>query len=72
MKAVKTVWFFSAVLLAALSGTGAEERSISLFESPTDLSPQGKIDRLVFGLEADQVESFALTTHPLNREAGFV
>ena len=38
----------AAVLTAAVAGAAEEEKTVSVFESSADVTPQGKIDELVF------------------------
>jgi hypothetical protein len=38
----------TAVLIAALAGADEQEKAVSIFESSADVTPQGKIDELVF------------------------
>ena len=45
---MKTPWVLTVVLMGASMGAAADRLPIALFESPTDLRPQGEIDRLVF------------------------
>ena len=45
---VKTPWVLTVVLMVAPMGAAADRLPLAPFESPTDLRPQGEIDRLVF------------------------
>ena len=40
---------FTVVLIAALAGAGVDEGAAALFDGSADLTPQGRIDELVFG-----------------------
>jgi hypothetical protein len=46
---METSLISAVVLMAALAGAAPEKTPASTFESPADLTPQGKIDELVFG-----------------------
>ena len=46
---MKTTLIAAVVLLTASVGTGAEKQLVRPFEGRDDLTPQGKIDELVFG-----------------------
>jgi hypothetical protein len=51
----------TAVLIAALAGTGTESAPAGIFEDRAELTPQGKIDELVFGkLKQLQVQPASL------------
>jgi hypothetical protein len=46
---MKSLWIFAVALAAVSAAAGAENMIVRPYESPADLSPEGKVDELVFG-----------------------